>query len=296
MWQLLTPSRKRVEGRHTPARRPRRHRPHCKPLEDRCLLSVSLTDPAAGCPLRRIAGHLDGDVQRPRDNARLPVQRRAARRSSPGRSGLQPQRQLHLEPHAAGDLRHPGGRQGRIQRLERRVRERDVYGADAGRGDSAVVSPMANPLVALYSAPPSPGTSMYVQFAQLGPNPSWQNTSPLPIVPGESTNFIVAGMLPNTTYLMRDVLDDGTVSAPLAFTTGSLPTNLNFPTFTVVQPPAAGTDLSQDMIFHAGVNRDPDQHRQHPGDRPERQRRSGTMTRWPTTSPAMPRTSCRAAR
>ena len=54
---------------------------------------------------------------------------------------------------------------------------------------------------------------------------------------------------------MRDVLDDGTVSAPLTFTTGSLPANLNFPTFTVVQPPAAGTDLSQSMIFHAGINK-----------------------------------------
>ncbi len=120
-------------------------------------------------------------------------------------------------------------------------------------GNNAVVSPMANPLVALYSAPPSPGTSMYVQFAAQGTTLSWQNTSPLPIVPGESTNFIVAGMLPSTTYLMRDVLDDGTVSAPLEFTTGSLPANLPFPTFSVVQPPAAGTDLSEGMIFHAGA-------------------------------------------
>jgi arylsulfate sulfotransferase len=120
-------------------------------------------------------------------------------------------------------------------------------------GDSALVSPMTNPLVALYSAPPSPGATMYVQFAEQGTTLSWQNTSPLPIVPGESTNFIVAGMLPNTTYLMRDVLDDGTVSAPLEFTTGSLPANLPFPTFTVVQPPAAGTDLSEGMILHAGA-------------------------------------------
>ena len=72
-------------------------------------------------------------------------------------------------------------------------------------------------------------------------------------MPGESTNFIVAGMLPNTTYLMRDVLNDGTVSAPLAFTTGSLPTNLTFPTFTVPQAPAPGTDLTQDMILHVGI-------------------------------------------
>ena len=192
---------------------------------------------------------------RPRVKARLPVQRRAAGRSPPGRARLRPQQQLHLEPHAGGDLRHPGDRQVRIQRPEERIHERDVYGADACCGEHAVVSPMANPLVALYSAPPSPGASMYVQFAQQGPTLSWQNTSPLPIVPGESTNFIVAGMLPNTTYLMRHVLDDGTVSAPLAFTTGSLPANLHFPTFTVVQPPAAGTDLSQSEIFHAGVNK-----------------------------------------
>jgi hypothetical protein len=120
-------------------------------------------------------------------------------------------------------------------------------------GSSAVVSTMANPLVALYSAPPSPGTSMYVQFANQGATLSWQNTSPLPIVPGGSTNFIVAGMLPNTTYLMRHVLNNGSVSAPLPFTTGSLPANVRFPTFTVEQPPAAGTDLSHGEIFHAGL-------------------------------------------
>ncbi len=120
-------------------------------------------------------------------------------------------------------------------------------------GNTAVVSPMANPLVALFSAPPSPGASMYVQFAQQGPNPSWQNTAPEPIVPGTSTNFIVAGMLPNTTYLMRYALDNGTVSAPLTFATGSLPKDMIFPKFTVVQPPAPGTDLGQNMILHMGI-------------------------------------------
>ena len=76
-------------------------------------------------------------------------------------------------------------------------------------------------------------------------------------MPGESTNFIVAGMLPNTTYLMRHVLNDGTTSAPLTFTTGSLPTNLTFPTFTVQQAPAPGTDPTQNMVFHAGVGGPP---------------------------------------
>jgi hypothetical protein len=124
-------------------------------------------------------------------------------------------------------------------------------------GTSAVISPTSNPLVALYSAPPSTGTSMYVQFAPLGPNPSWSSTAPLPIVPGKSTNFLVAGLLYDTTYLMRHVLDDGTTSAPLTFTTGSLPTNLTFPTFKVLRAPTRSTDLTQDLIFHDGINSPP---------------------------------------
>src|SRR5262249_51574988 len=38
------------------------------------------------------------------------------------------------------------------------------------------------------------------------------------------------------------------------FTTGALPTNLTFPTFTVQQGPTPGTDLTQDIVFHMGVN------------------------------------------
>jgi hypothetical protein len=68
-------------------------------------------------------------------------------------------------------------------------------------------------------------------------------------VPGTSTNFFVAGMLPNTTYEMRHVFSDGTGSAPLFFTTGALPTTLAFPTYTVQQPPGPGSDADQDMIF-----------------------------------------------
>ena len=51
MWHLPTPFRKRVEAGHTSARRPRRHRPQFTPLEDRCLLSVTLTDSAPPVPL-----------------------------------------------------------------------------------------------------------------------------------------------------------------------------------------------------------------------------------------------------
>ncbi|MFO0890760.1 MAG: aryl-sulfate sulfotransferase [Isosphaeraceae bacterium] len=120
-------------------------------------------------------------------------------------------------------------------------------------GSGAVVSPTANPLVALYSAPSSPGGSMRVEFRPQGSDGPWTSTSALPIEPGESTNFLVAGMLPGTTYQMRHVVDNGTASAPVTFTTGPLPTDRTFPTFTLQQAPAPGSDLGQDIVFHIGV-------------------------------------------
>src|SRR5207248_984398 len=64
-------------------------------------------------------------------------------------------------------------------------------------GSQAVVTPTLNPLVALYSIPPSAAGTVFVQFSVAGDSPSWRNTNTLPIVPGDSTNFFVAGMLPN---------------------------------------------------------------------------------------------------
>jgi arylsulfate sulfotransferase len=253
MWQFMTPSRGRAAARRAPVRRPRRHRPHCTPLEDRCLLSVSLSEtapavPFVGSPVIWTATSVG--------HGRSPVfQFSVAPQGGPFQvvSDFSRSDSFTWNPMQQGtyDIQVVVKKGFRASKRQSAIA---TYTAQTRVvGDSAVVSPMGNPLVALYSAPPSPGASMYVQFAQQGPTLSWQNTSPLPIVPGESTNFIVAGMLPDTTYVMRDVLDDGTVSAPLAFTTGSLPANLKFPTFTVVQPPAPGADLSQGVIFHAGL-------------------------------------------
>jgi hypothetical protein len=117
-------------------------------------------------------------------------------------------------------------------------------------GSQAVITPTANPLVALYSVPPSPEGTVHVEFSVAGDNPSWRSTNVLPSIPGKSTNLLVAGMLPNTTYQVRHVLGDGTTSSPLLFTTGSLPSALTLPTFTVIQPPGPDSDLDQDMLFH----------------------------------------------
>jgi len=122
-------------------------------------------------------------------------------------------------------------------------------------GSQPVITPTLNPLVALYSVPPTqpgpgPHGTVHVEFAVAGDQPSWRSTNELPSNPGKSTNFFVAGMLPSTTYVMRDVFSDGATSSPLLFTTSSLPARLTFPTFTVQQPPRSGGDLDQDMIFN----------------------------------------------
>jgi hypothetical protein len=253
MWQLVRQSFTRFAALRGRVRRPRRHQPYCTPLEDRCLLTVSLTDiapavPYVGSPVTWVAtsqGHGSKAVYRfsvELDGGPFQVVRDFSRSANFTWNPMQ-QGTYEIRVDVKSGI---AARTGEFTIATYMAQTRVV-------GNSAVVSPMANPLVALYSAPPSPGNSMYVQFAQQGPTLSWQSTSPLSIVPGESTNFIVAGMLPNTTYLMRHVLDNGTASAPLAFTTGSLPADLNFPTFTVVRPPAPGTDLSQREIFHAGL-------------------------------------------
>ncbi len=253
MWGM-TLSSTRAAARRTPNRLHRwRHRPLCTPLEDRSLLSISLTDIA---PAGQFVGSPVSWTATSSDIGSVPVYRFSV--------GLAGGALQVVQDYSAIDSFTWNPMQQGTYSIQVVVKdgfsgsttESTVANYTAQTrvvGDSAVVSPMANPLVALFSAPPSSGATMYVQFAEQGTTLSWQNTSALPIVPGESTNFIVAGMLPDTTYLMRYVLDDGTVSAPLAFTTGSLPANLIFPTFTVVQQPAAGTDLGQGVIFHSGT-------------------------------------------
>src|SRR5262249_12187820 len=108
-----------------------------------------------------------------------------------------------------------------------------------------------NPLVALYSvAPTSSAGTVFVQFAVASDQPVWRNTDTRAVMPGKSTNFFVAGMLPNTTYEMRHVFSAGTGSAPVPFTARSLPSTLTLPALTVQQPSAPGSDTDQDMVFH----------------------------------------------
>jgi arylsulfate sulfotransferase len=117
-------------------------------------------------------------------------------------------------------------------------------------GPQAVITATQNPLVAMYSVPPSLADTVFVQFAVAGDDPDWRNTDLRAVSPETSTNVFVAGMLPSTTYQMRHVLSDGSGSEPVLFTTGNIPATLAFPTYTVSQPAGPESNTEQDMIFH----------------------------------------------
>jgi hypothetical protein len=72
-----------------------------------------------------------------------------------------------------------------------------------------VVTPTEHPLVALYSAPPNPsGSQIRVVFRKLV-GTAWFVTNTKPCEPGRSINFYIAGMQPNSIYVMRhEVLDE----------------------------------------------------------------------------------------
>jgi len=121
-------------------------------------------------------------------------------------------------------------------------------------GEDAVVSPTLNPLVALYSAPPCDEGRVRVRFrpANGPPDAPWTRTSALSCVRGQSRNFLVAGMLANTTYEMVHAggEDEDASPLPLLFTTGTPPATLSIPAFTIRQAPGPGTELRRDVLYH----------------------------------------------
>ncbi len=116
-------------------------------------------------------------------------------------------------------------------------------------GSGAVVSPTANPLVALYSAPPCMSGNLVVMF-RADATSGWTDMPAQPCAGSASLNVLVAGLQPRMTYTLRSAVSgpQGTqLSAPLHFTTGALPAGLTVPAVTVTQPPGPGADL------HAGT-------------------------------------------
>jgi arylsulfate sulfotransferase len=119
------------------------------------------------------------------------------------------------------------------------------------QGQSAVVNPTANPLVALYSAPACTRGTVVVQFQPASGSSSWQSTTAQPCSAGQSINVLVAGMRPGTRYLLRHVLSTGVTSATSTFITGQLPAGLNITPFSVKKPVPASATNAFSVIFDA---------------------------------------------
>jgi hypothetical protein len=120
-------------------------------------------------------------------------------------------------------------------------------------GSAPVVTTTGNPLVALFSAPScASGSSMRIAFHQQG-NTTLSNTNWVKCHPPNTMTFEVAGMYASTTYYMysqtRTSTGKITKGSTLSFTTGPLPTNLTFPTFTVKVPPGSQADTTDSMIL-----------------------------------------------
>lgn len=118
--------------------------------------------------------------------------------------------------------------------------------------DPPVVSQTNHPLVALFSAARCPATQyMRVWFQRDGATTS--DTTPFSACDASHTmNFYIAGLRSSSTYTFRyQVAGPGgvTTGRPVKFSTGALPTGVNFPTRSVSLP-VADSSLEDDVILH----------------------------------------------
>ena len=144
--------------------------------------------------------------------------------------------------------------------------------AIATSANPVVISPTANPLVALFSAFGCPATDNMVVTFQNATQTTPQSTPPAHC-DGNTMNVYVAGMYATTQYSMTGKFIHGgqTVgqTSTATFTTGSIPGSITFPTITISSPapavaanepilvhsylfngPQTGTDLSGKILWY----------------------------------------------
>ncbi|HYM12797.1 MAG TPA: aryl-sulfate sulfotransferase [Bryobacterales bacterium] len=124
-------------------------------------------------------------------------------------------------------------------------------------GGAPAISPTANPLVFLYSAPACPvGSQMRVQFQS--PDGVAQSTPNKACLAGLSMNFYLAGMRPNTPYSVRHIVLTGSQSAAgpmLTVTTPGVP--LSLAAYNVIKPPPVASGiLLQSTLFEGTIATD----------------------------------------
>ena len=108
--------------------------------------------------------------------------------------------------------------------------------------EKEMVTPTANALVYIFSAPPcSAGGRMRVAFQS---DAGAVTYTPYKDCGAHSLNFYLAGMLPQTTYRAYSILETVTnvlSGVPITFTSGALPNGLLVPNYTITKPAGAGS-------------------------------------------------------
>lgn len=120
-------------------------------------------------------------------------------------------------------------------------------------GSNPVATATANPLVALFSAPScAMGSTMRVNF-QIQTKTKPATTTPFQKChPPGTMNFEIAGMYANTTYAMFAQTNTGgtiTNGPTITFKTGTIPSNVPIPTFTVNTRAGTNTDTTDSVIL-----------------------------------------------
>lgn len=130
-----------------------------------------------------------------------------------------------------------------------------VATAIANNSNPVVISPTANPLVALFSAIGCPASDTMTVAFNNAVQTTPQTTAPKPCT-GKSMNFYVAGMYPTTQYSMvGEFLHNGQNvghTATKTFTTGSIPGSVTLPTLSVVSP-APPISAAEPILVHSYV-------------------------------------------
>lgn len=120
-------------------------------------------------------------------------------------------------------------------------------------GQKPVATPTANPLVALFSAPPCPeGSRFRVAFHREGEAGKDQRTGSQPCAGSRSNNLYVAGMLADTNYEMRaEVItgDSAKSGPPVLFHTGIA--DGNYAPLRVVTPRDAATSSAEPFLVYS---------------------------------------------
>lgn len=119
-------------------------------------------------------------------------------------------------------------------------------------GTTPVVSGMANPLLALYSAPPCPsGSTVLVKFWPSNAAKDVTKTPAQNCNGATSLNFYVAGMLASTPYIIQQITTTGTTNTPgpeMTFTTGAVGYNI-LPFKENIQPSAATSKAESVLLM-----------------------------------------------